>query len=250
MMEEVKKPKVSLKVKLQNLFKKIRYAFSTPQKRYKIRRKVISIIVSIVKYIFMIGISFVILYPLFLQIAVAFRLPTDINDPTVLWVPKVFSLQNFKIAIIALKYGPSLWNTFINSLLVSILTVASTAFAGYTFARLKFKGSGILFGLAIFTIIVPQTMVSLPMYMDFVDSGLLGHRFVLYLMAALGMGTKSGIFIYLFRQFFKGIPVELEEAAYIDGASPFGVFFKIMLPNVRNGLITVEIGRASCRERV
>jgi multiple sugar transport system permease protein len=220
---------------------KIKEDLSTPQKRKNARNRVIAILVGLVKYIFMFGISFVILYPLFLQIAVSLRFPTDVNDPTVLWVPKTFSLQNYKIALIALKYGPSLRNTFFNALFVAIFQVLSTSFAGYAFARLKFKGSGFLFGLAIFTIIVPQTMVSLPMYIEFAQKQLLGKRVVLYLMAALGMGTKSGIFIYLFCQFFKGIPVELEEAAYMDGASPFGVFFRIMLPNVKNGILTVAL---------
>ena len=238
---EMSRKNTSFKKKIEDKITNIKDQFSTPIKRRKLRNKIISFIVTVIKYVFMIGISFVILYPLLLQLATAFRLPTDVNDPTVLWVPKQFSVQNFRIAALALKYGKSLLNTFINSLLVSIFTIISTSFAGYTFARIPFKGRGLLFSLAVFTIIVPQTMVSLPMYMDFAKRGLLGKKYVLFLMSALGMGTKSGMFIYLFRQFFKGIPYELEEAAYMDGASPLGVFFKIMLPNVRSGILTVGL---------
>ena len=219
---EMSRKNTSFKKKIEDQITNIKDQFSTPIKRRKLRNKIISFIVTVIKYVFMIGISFVILYPLLLQLATAFRLPTDVNDPTVLWVPKQFSVQNFRIAALALKYGKSLLNTFINSLLVSIFTIISTS-------------------LAVFTIIVPQTMVSLPMYMDFAKRGLLGKKYVLFLMSALGMGTKSGMFIYLFRQFFKGIPYELEEAAYMDGASPLGVFFKIMLPNVRSGILTVGL---------
>lgn len=225
--------------KLNTLLEKVKDAFSTPVKRKKMTRKFSIILANIVKYAFMIGISFVILYPIVLQLAVAFRLPTDIDDPTVLWVPKTFSVDNFKLAFIALNYSSSLRNTFLISLGVAILQIISTSFAGYVFARINFKGRNILFGLAVFTIIVPQTMVSLPMYIEFSKNNMLGKPYILFLMAALGMGTKSGMFIYLFRQFFKGIPVELEEAAYMDGSSPFGVFFKIMLPNVRSGILTV-----------
>lgn len=223
------------------LTKRIKSLFDTPRKRQKFLKKCLMFVVHLVKYTFLIGISFIILYPLLLQLAVAFREPTDVNNPTVLWIPERFSIDNFKIAITALNYGDALKTTFFNSLIVAIFQVLSTAFAGYSFARLKFKGSKLLFALALFTVIVPQTMVSLPMYMDFASKGMLGKKYILFLMAALGMGIKSGIFIYLFRQFFKGIPIELEESAYLDGCNPFGVFFKIMLPNARSCIITVAI---------
>ena len=82
-------------------------------------------------------------------------------------------------------------------------------------------------------------MVSLPMYINFAKAGLLGKKYVLFLMSGLGMGIKSGIFIYLFRQSFKGLPKELEEAAYMDGCNVFQVFGKIMFPCVRSTIITV-----------
>jgi multiple sugar transport system permease protein len=70
---------------------------------------------------------------------------------------------------------------------------------------------------------------------------LIGKPITLFLMAGLGMGIKSGIFIYLFRQFYRGIPTELEEAAYVDGANVFQVFYRIMLPNARGAIITVAL---------
>jgi len=68
-----------------------------------------------------------------------------------------------------------------------------------------------------------------------------GSPAALYILTALGLGIRSGIFIYLFRQFFRGVPVELEEAAYIDGASPIQVFLKIMLPNARGAILLTAI---------
>lgn len=234
-----KKMSFSGRITFQNIIKKIKDPFSTPQKKKIFWSKIAQVFFVCVKYIFMIGISFVILYPLLLQVAVAFRLPTDVNNPVVLWIPERFSIQNFKIAMTALNYWKALRTTFINSLLVAILTVLSTACAGYAFARLKFAGRTILFLLSVFTIIVPQTMVSLPMYINFARTGLIGKKYILFLMAFLGMGIKSGIFIYLFRQSFKGLPQELEEAAYMDGCNVFKVFFKVMFPCVRSTIITV-----------
>lgn len=233
--------KITFKDKLLSFKDYLLDQLQTPHKKKMLVSKVIMFIVHTLKYILMIGLAFVIVYPLLLQLAVAFREPTDVNNPMVLWIPSKLSLQNFQIAIIALDYWKALGYTAGICIVVTILQLFSTSLAGYAFARLKFKGSGLLFGLALFTIIVPQTMISLPMYIDFSNRGLIGQPMVLFLMAALGAGIKSGMFIYLFRQFFKGIPVELEEAAYVDGASAFGVFFRVMLPNVRSGIITVAL---------
>ncbi len=232
-------------MKNKNPFKRcylyFKESFSTPLKKKIFFEKLFTVFINIVKYAFMIGITFIILYPLFLQLAVAFREPLDVNNPEIMWIPERFSLQNFKIAFTALNYWKALGNTFFNSLIVSLLQVISTALAGYAFGRIKFRGSKILFFLSVFTIIVPQTMVSLPMYISFAKEGLVGNKFVLFLMAGLGMGIKSGIFIYLYRQAFKGLPPELEEAAYMDGCNVFQVFRRIMFPCVRSTTVVVFI---------
>lgn len=212
-----------------------------PHKRKLLQNKLVKTISILLMYMLIIGLCFVILYPLLLQLSVAFRAPSDVNNPTVLWIPGEFSLKNFEVAIIALDYVKALKNSILLSLGITFLQLITTALAGYTFARLKFPGSNLLFGLAIFTIVVPQTVISLPLLRTLTDMGMIGKPITLFLMAGLGMGIKSGVFIYLFRQFFRGIPVELEEAANIDGANPIKIFFKIMLPNARGALITVGL---------
>lgn len=203
--------------------------------------RTMDIVMNILKYIFLFGLCFIIIYPILLQIAIALRPPTDINDPAVLWIPNKFSLKNFEVAMIALNYRVSLWNSIWISFGVTLLQLFSTSLAGYAFARLRFKGNGILFGLALFTIIVPQTVISLPLLRSLTDMKLVGKPMSLFLMAGLGMGIKSGIFIFLFRQFYRGIPVELEEAAYVDGASVPQVFSRVMLPNAKGAILTVAI---------
>lgn len=219
----------------------IEESVSTPTKRRVLSIRFVDFIVDVLKYILVIGLSFVIIYPIIQQLSVAFRAPNDVNNPLILWIPEEFSVKNFEIARIALKYWESLKNTLMFSSGVAILQVIVAAITGYSFARLKFKGSNILFGLALFTIIVPQSMIALPSFLTFSKLKLLGKPVVLFLMAGLGMGIKSGIFIYLFRQFFRGVPNELEEAAYVDGATPFQVFYKVMLPNARGAIITVAL---------
>lgn len=213
----------------------------TPLSRKVLKDRILGYIMDILKYILLIGLCFVILYPLLLQLAVAFRAPEDVNNTTVLWIPGQFSLKNFEVSLIALNYWQALKNSVLLSIGVTILQLISTSLAGYAFARLRFRGTGILFGFALFTIIVPQTVIALPLLRTITELKLIGKPITLFLMAGLGMGIKSGIFIYLFRQFYRGIPKELEEAAYVDGANVFQVFYKIMLPNARGAIITVAL---------
>ena len=214
---------------------------STPIKRKVLAGKILDLIANFIKYFLLYGLCFVIIYPLIQQIAVAVRPPSDINDPSVLWIPNTFSSDNIYIAITILDY----WNALKNSIIISggvcLLTVISTSLAGYVFARMKFKGLKYIFVFVILLIIVPQSTIELPLKRTLIDMGLHGNVAVLFVFAFFCMGIRSGVFIFLFRQFFRNIPEELEEAAYVDGASPLQVFVKIMLPNASGGILTVAI---------
>lgn len=234
--------KVNLKDKIVNSLSKFQKRYlDTPIKRKVLKGKILDKTVSLLKYFLLYGLCFVILFPIIQQVAVAIRAPEDINDPSILWIPSKFSIDNITVALIILDYWNVLWNSVWISFCVCALTVISTALAGYTFARINFKGKNILFFLVIILIIVPQTSIELPLKMMLRDMGLLGNPIILFLFAFLCIGIRSGIFIFLFRQFFKNIPEELEEAAYVDGANPFQVFCKIMLPNAKGGIIIVGI---------
>lgn len=204
-------------------------------------RKMQSLLLAILRTVLLGGLCFVILYPIIQQLLLGFRAPIDANDPSVIWIPKNWSTENFKIASIVLDYWTSMLNTLRLSAISMILQIVSTALAGYAFSRLKFKGSEILFIFVIFTIVIPPQALSLAQYLYFRDLGLIGKEISIYVMSGLGQGIRSGIFIYIFRSFFKGLPKELEEAAQIDGASVFRIFWNVMLPNARGAIITVGL---------
>lgn len=204
-------------------------------------RKFQSILISVLRALLLGGLCFIILYPVIQQVLLGLRAPMDANDPSVVWVPKNWSFQNFRIAAIVLDYWDALLNTFKLSAISMVLQVASTALAGYAFSRLKFKGSEILFIFVILTIVIPPQALSLSQYLYFRELGLVGSENSIYLMSGLGQGIRSGIFIYIFRSFFKGLPKELEEAAQVDGASVFRIFWNVMLPNARGAIITVGL---------
>ncbi len=231
-----------------NIFEKIKTSYhnviqeiTDPKKNTRRKRRSKEIALVVVRSVLLIGLCFVILFPTLQQILMALRAPEDVNNPSVIWIPEHWSLMNLKISIIVLNYWKALFNTFKVSTISMILQIASTALAGYAFSRLKFRGSNILFFLVILTIIIPPQALSLSQYLYFRGLGLIGNEGSIYLMSGLGMGIRSGIFIYIFRSFFKGLPKELEESAMIDGAGVFRTFRSVMLPNARGALVTVGL---------
>ncbi len=217
------------------------HQFTEPRVVFRRNRKLKAFFGGLIRYIFLIGLCFVILFPTIQQILMALRAPGDVNNPAVIWIPENWSIQNIRISMIVLDYWRALVNTFKLSAIVMVLQLASTALAGYAFSRLRFKGSNILFVLVILTIVIPPQALSLSQYLYFRDLRLIGKESSIYMMSGLGMGIRSGIFIYIFRQFFRGLPKELEESAMIDGASVFRTFWNVMLPNARGAMVTVGL---------
>lgn len=208
----------------------------------------------IVFYVVCLCLAYQLLYPVLYMISMSIREPSDMNDPSIIWVPKHFTLDNFADAIKSMNF----WNAFRVSLTLCIvcgvLDVFSCAIAGYGFARFDFWGKKALFVLVIFTMVVPTQTLVLPLYMRwrYADFGgivglfneqgfvnLIGTLWPLIIPAALAMGVRSGLYIFIYRQFFINLPVALEDAACIDGAGPYRTFFSIMLPNIKNAIITV-----------
>lgn len=210
---------------------------------------------SFVRFTLIAGLSFVILYPILQKVSTAFKDKKDLYSPVVVWIPENFTLSNFLDAIRIMDYWETLFNTFALSATTTILTAASCALAGYGFARLKFKGNGILFAGVILTILVPPTTILIPIYLNLKDFTLLGliplftgksanllNSYWPFILTSLTANSlKAGLYIFIFRQFFRGIPKEVEEAAYIDGASVGKTFTRIMLPNAVPAIITTML---------
>jgi multiple sugar transport system permease protein len=133
------------------------------------------------------------------------------------------------------------------SIFFAVLHVIIASLVGYGFARFEFPGKNFLFGMMIVTIVVPVQVYIVPMFVNFrfflgflgVDWNLLGSHTPLALLTLTGMGLRSGLYIYIFRQFFRGLPKEIEEAAFIDGAGLFKTYTKVMMPNATPAIITV-----------
>ena len=210
---------------------------------------------SLVRLAFLIGASYIILYPLFLKISISIMSYGDMTDMTVKWIPKNPSLDNFKTVLEKIDYFEYFFTTLGLSLLTTLLQMFSCVTAGYAFGRFKFKGRGILFFIVILMLVVPPQTYITSSYLqfrcfDFFGIGelfgipvfsLINTPVPMILMSIGCMGIKNGLLIYILRQFFQNLPKEIEEAAWVDGAGTFSIFRRVMLPNAVPALTTVFV---------
>ena len=226
--------------------------------RYIFGRRVGDKVWPIFRFIILFGLAFVILKPMLFMISCAFRPQFEMNDPSIMWIPKTLIFSNFTDIWTATHMGNVLMNTIMVNVVCSLLQVVTCAVTGYGFARFKFKGRGLLFVIVILQIIVPTQVILIPQFMQFRYFDIFGiftamfpgndpglnltdSPAALYLQAFFVHGIRAGLFILLFRQFFRGLPKELEDAAHLDGCGPFTTFVRIMVPNAKTSFLTVFI---------
>ena len=210
-------------------------------KYYKQIRTGGRIIKGLFRALFLMGVGFVMLYPILFMISNSLKSVSDALDPTVVWIPSGTDLFNFKMAFKLLKFNDTLVNTLILVVPCVIIQVITCLFVSYGFARFEFRFKGLLFGLLVFSLIVPVQTYIIPLYVNLKTMHLLDTYWQFYIMAALGTGIRSGLYIYIFRQYFRGLPKELEEAAYLDGCNPLRTFLHIMVPNVKGAILVVFV---------
>lgn len=205
---------------------------------------------SFIRGVIILGICYVIFYPLIVKIPSSFMREVDMFDKTVQFVPRMLYLENYRVVWEYMEYPLAFWNSVKLTTLVSILQLGACTFIGYGFARFRFLGRSLLFGAVVFSLVVPPQMIMIPLYLNFryftffglipePGINLLGSYWPFIFTSLTGTGLRNGLFIYIMRQFFRGIPKSLEEAAYIDGAGPLRTFLRVMLPNAKPAMLTV-----------
>ncbi len=252
-----KKKKSDYRVTNFEIIRNYRHYTTKEKKHYKyiFWRRIGSYVWPFFRFVIIFGLSFVILYPILYMISTSLRPQVEMNDPSVMWIPKTVRFENFVEVWKAIEYPKALWSTLVLNIVSSVLQVGTCALTGYGFARFKFKGKGLLFGIVLLQIIVPIQIILIPQYMQFRYFDIFGlfnaafgetltltnTNFAMYIPALFCNGIRAGLFIYLFRQFFRGLPKELEDAAYLDGCGPFKTFISVMVPNAASSFLTVFI---------
>ncbi|KAF1297872.1 sugar ABC transporter ATP-binding protein [Enterococcus sp. JM4C] len=151
-------------------------------------------------------------------------------------LPETFMFSNYLKVFEVLDFKLYLTNTFIIIIPVIFGNVITSAFSGYAFARLDFKFKNFWFALVIATMMLPSAVTLIPIFMMWSELGYVDTFVPLIVPAFFGGG---GFNIFLMRQFFAGIPKELDEAAILDGATHPQIFFRIMLPLVKPAMMVV-----------
>jgi len=212
---------------------------------YIVKRTSVDVVYKIFRAVLLFGLCFLILQPLLDKLSVSFMEQQDLYDATVISIPRHFSVSNYNITGNLLKYWPSLFQTTIILLISAVLQIFACTLAGYGFARYKFPFKNLLFFCVLLIIVVPPQTIMSSLYLNFYFFDIFGlFRLIFgepinllesvtgfWLLSATGMGLKSGLYIFMLRQYFRGIPKELEEAAYVDGCGRFYTFFRILLPD-------------------
>ena len=242
---------------------KIRVDFERTSKWTKFKLKylsgtfVIDVLWKIARFLLLLGISYVIISPFITKIFSSFMSADDFVDVTVKMIPKYPTIDTYKAIIRDNGYFTALFNTLLLSLVCAIIQTFICSIIGYGFAKFKFKGNGLLFALVILTMIIPHRTLQFSMFMKFryfniiwitktlfalklvPDINLINTFVPLVLLSLTGLGFKNGLYIFMMRQFFRGVPDELEESAYLDGYGVFKTFFKIIIPLSVPMMITV-----------
>ena len=219
-------------------------------------------VVNVLKFILMLGVSYVILFPFFSKVAGSFMTRYDIVDPTVSLIPKTFTLETYRAIIEDNYYFKAFFTTLLLSLLCALVQTFIACLIGYGIAKFKFKLNSVVMLMVVVTMLIPHNTLKFAMRHRFAnfdftvralgDQGIftwlfgdgleLMDSFWPFVILSLGgLAFKNGLYIYMMRQFFKGVPDELEESAYVDGSGTFRTFLQIILPLSVPMMITIFI---------
>jgi len=217
----------------------------------------------IFRLVLLVGISYVVLFPFFAKITGSIMSPKDFIDSMVKMVPKYPTLDTYRAIILENKYWEALRNTAILSGICAVAQMMICTLVGYGFSKFKFKGNTLFFTFVLFSLLVPHQTLQFSLFMkfryfdvlgiiSFIQKNFLGVAaakavgwnaintyWPLAILSMTGLAFKNGLYILIMRQFFKGVPDELEEAAYVDGAGVFKTFFQIIIPTAIPMMVTI-----------
>lgn len=234
---------------------RIKKAFQDPYQRMLLGNDIKKIALTILQIAIIIGVSYVILSPVIGMLVNAISSDKDAYNPMVFIFPEYPTLERFKLAALRMDYWPTIAKNIVYVLSLTAIQVLICSMVGYGFARFDFPLKKLLFGCVVVMIVIPAYTIKLPLYVTFRNFdplgimtaitgssiNLMGTPWPMYIMSFLGCGVRAGLYIYIFNQFFRGLPKEIEEAAFVDGAGMWYTYFNIMLKNASPAVITVTV---------
>jgi len=181
------------------------------------------------------GLTF--LFPFLWMLSTSFKQPTQVFAQPPVWIPKPVNLQNYVDAVQEVPTLRYLRNTLIITLIPTGATVIASASVAFAFSRLEWPGRGACFGLLLSTMMLPSQVTMIPVFVLFHKLGWVNTFKPLVVPSFFG----SAFYVFLLRQFFMGIPREMDEAAIMDGANPPLIWWRIVMPLSGPALAAVAI---------
>ncbi len=216
--------------------------------------KVKRFLIGLMRALILIGVGYTILSPIIGMIVSSIASTEDIYNPMMFLLPKHPTMEKYALVIERMDYYKTILKDLIYVATLTAIQVLVCSMVGYGFARFQFPFKKLLFGCVVLMITIPMHTIMLPIYVMFKSfdpfgivtaikgsPGIMGTVAPMYLMTILGCGVRSGLYIYIFNQFFRGLPKEIEEAALVDGAGIWYTYFRIMLVNAKPAVITVAV---------
>lgn len=189
-------------------------------------------------YVVLSMMAFIFVFPFLWMLSTAFKIPSEAYTLPPKLLPKTYTLDNFTEGWQYADFTQYTWNTLTVTMLATLGTVLSASFVAYGFARFKSRYNNLLFTVVLATMMLPSQVTLIPTYLLFTKLSWLDTLKPLIVPSFFGGGAFN---IFLLRQFFRTIPKDLDEAAYMDGANAFQIYYKILLPAIKPALITVAL---------
>lgn len=234
---------------------KVKAMFQDPDQTKGLMNNVKNFLLLIVRIAIIVGVAYVILSPVIGMFVNSISSNKDAYNPMVFVIPEYPTWERYSLVLERLDYLPTIVRDLAYTLTLTLLQLLVCSMVGYGFARFNFPLKSLLFGCVVIMIVIPSHTIMLPLYMTFrqfdplglvslITGGsinLMGTVIPMYIMTLLGCGVRSGLYIYIFTQFFRGLPKEIEEAALVDGCGVWYTYFRIMLVNAMPAVITVAV---------
>jgi multiple sugar transport system permease protein len=196
------------------------------------------IIGKVLIYIILIMLTVIVFIPFLWMLSTALKSEADVFSWPPDWIPKPVQWNNFVDAWRTMPFTKFLQNTLFVVLLGMVAELISETIVAYGFARFDFPGKNLIFVILLSTMMLPFHVTLIPTFVIWNKLGLIGEFDPLVLRAWTAWGP---FYIFLLRQFFMGIPIELDEAAEIDGSSPLQTFLYVLLPQIKPALLAIGV---------
>ena len=208
------------------------------KKAAELARLLLKQIRPIPKYFILIALSIVFIAPFFYIIGHSLMGTDDILNTNIQWLPRSLQWDNYRYAYQSLDYLHYLLRTLVIVGISVVGQIFTCSFVAYGMARIRFRLKGIMFALILFIMVVPPQTILMPMYIMFSKTFNWYDSFLPIIVPCFfAMGLNGGLLVFVFRQFYRGLPADLESAAYIDGVGVFVAYFRVGLPNAAHDIL-------------